>query len=117
MPEWLIPILSCAGGALGVWGMFRIRFERFEAMDIRREADWKNWRADVDMRLRRIEERPANGYAAIIVRVGNTEDRVDELKEWKHVVGEAYLPAAADAIKERVDRMENRLTALEDRRR
>ena len=33
------------------WFLLRIRFERFEAMDTRREADWVSWRRGVDEKL------------------------------------------------------------------
>jgi len=52
MPDWMIPTLTFIGGASLTWVLLRIRFERFEAMDTRREKDWSAWRTDVDDRLR-----------------------------------------------------------------
>lgn len=51
MLDWLIPTVSFVGGAGATWLLLRIRFERFEAMDTRREADWTAWRESVDEKL------------------------------------------------------------------
>lgn len=51
MPEWILPVLSLIGGVALSWVVLRVRFERFEAMDTRREQDWTAWRSEVDEKL------------------------------------------------------------------
>ncbi len=42
-------------------------------------------------------------------KVEDIEKRLDSLHEWKHVVGEAYLPRAVDDIERRVGKLETKV--------
>jgi hypothetical protein len=71
MPEWLLPTLAFVGGAFGTWILIRLRFERFEAMDTRREQDWKEWRMDVNNDRKEARE-----------KIAKLESAVHYLQEW-----------------------------------
>lgn len=45
----------------------------------------------------------------LIQKVDDLEKRLDGLHEWKHVVGESYLPRAVDDIERRVEKLEGRV--------
>jgi hypothetical protein len=70
MPEWVYQLLSFVGGVGAAWLLLRIRFERFEAMDTRREEDWKEWRESVDNQLRELSS------AALSERVRRIEQEI-----------------------------------------
>jgi hypothetical protein len=112
VPDWLphvLTIIVCVGGA---WIAFRIRFERFEAMDKRREEDWNSWRRSLDGTL---HEREVHSRAntEMVYRLGERmtalEKRVDSLHLWKHTVGEAYLPRAVDDHHRRLAELERKV--------
>lgn len=94
---WVSPIASFALGAFGAWVRDRMRLERMQATETEREkhisyrfTEASNNRAELDARLRRLEDRPANGYSALVERLRQCEEFIDELREWKDTRGEPY---------------------------
>jgi hypothetical protein len=112
MSEWLPYLLTILISAGGAYAVFRIRFERFEAMDTRREQDWKDWREQLDQTLREREaasQRNAESLYRLGERMGAQEKRSDSLHDWKHKIGEAYLPRAVDDHHRRLERLERKV--------
>ena len=112
MPDWLIPVLSFLGGALGAYVTFRIRFERFEAMDTRREQDWSNWRKDITKDVENLQSPTTMTQLALLTQVLETlVKRVEELWKYatdiKHLQVDPYV-RATDVLKQRVDNLEKK---------
>lgn len=105
MNAWLTPlimaltvIISAAGAYLG----FRIQFERFLAKDTEREKHWMRWQETLTRDVEQLKiERNFHG------RVGQCEEFIAELRDWKHEVVEPYIRAHG-TLKDRVDRMERK---------
>jgi hypothetical protein len=59
--DWLPAIVSGVLSSIvsigGAWFSFRLRFERFESMDIQREKEWVLWRGQLEERISRIDTR------------------------------------------------------------
>lgn len=112
MNEWLRDALAVALGALSAWIAFRIRFERFDAMDKEREKAWWVWRDGLDEQLaerERQSERNTELLQRLEERVKALERDQNGIREWKHVVIDPYVPGAVNALKDRVDRIDRRV--------
>ncbi len=60
--------------------------------------------------LKRIEERIQVGTIASLTELVRINDeRIRELKRWKHEIGDAYIPGAVDALKRDVDRLNRKV--------
>jgi hypothetical protein len=112
MTDWLPYLLTVAVSAGGSWIIFRIRFERFESMDTRREADFNKWQQQWEQTLREREaasQRYVESVHRLAERLSAEEKRMDGLHRWKHEVGEAYLPRAVDDHHRRLERIERKV--------
>ena len=59
-------------GGLTAWVAFRIRFERFLAMDSQREDDWINWRHEANRRM--------DSHAADLKLLASHEIRIERME-------------------------------------
>lgn len=57
MPEWVPYVLTALVSIGASYFTFRIRFERFQAMDEAREKNWIDWRARLEERVTRMDNR------------------------------------------------------------
>jgi hypothetical protein len=110
MPDWVLPALAFIGGAFGTWILIRLRFERFEAMDTRRERDWQQWRDDIDDRVRDIEKRPFIG--AFMERLDTFEKKLE-----LHFHDDREQYGKINTILERIENVRREIEAMKGRRR
>jgi hypothetical protein len=117
-PEWAIwisPIVSIALGAFGAWARDRTRVERIAATDAEREKHI-NYRFEeihkragtLETRLGRIEDKPVNGYAGFVERLRQSEEFIDELRQWKDSRGETSHEAVHE-LRRRVEAVEREI--------
>lgn len=65
-------VIGGISGGLTAWVAFRIKFERFVAMDEQREHDWYGWRGIVDKRL--------DAHAAALAPLASHDGRIDRIE-------------------------------------
>lgn len=88
----------------------RLAISQFEA----RFEQWKRDKEKFDYEFRHNEYSPAisriNGDLWPLMKlVEGIDKRVGELKEWKHVVADAYLPRAIDEHERRINRLDAKI--------
>lgn len=109
IPNWVFTVITIifmgASPFLAWWGATRF----FAGQFIEWRKSSEEWRLLVDRRLEKIDTVLASTtYAVVIERLNNLEKSVNNLREWKHVRVDPYIPGAVDALKSRVDSFEKR---------
>lgn len=124
MPQWLITLLIFAGSLLisggGLYIALRVALVELkgEARELRvlvaKLEQWQKDKDHFDYEFRHTEYNTAisgiNSQVWPLIQQVNTLDRsLTELREWKHEVGDAYLPRAVDEHERRINRLDARV--------
>lgn len=100
-----------------VWTFLRKDIAAAHATCLRIEARFDQWIKDKtqqDHDFRHNEYSPAitkinSDLWPLLKQMEAVDKRVDELKEWKHLVGDAYLPRAVDEHERRINRLDQKV--------
>ncbi len=89
---------------------FRLQFERFRAMDERREQDWMRWRNKIDIDIEQLKQTAGVTELALLRQaVDMLTKRVEQLwdyaTELKHVHVDPYV-REIERLKQRVESMD-----------
>lgn len=131
MESWIVALIGIAAGlisgAVGVYVALRIGLVEVNGkvanLQVQRDAEIvqigkiEQWQKDKE---RHDESFRIHEYTRAITdineklwpldeRVKAMDKRMDSLHEWKHLVGEAYLPRAVDDHHRRLDRLESKV--------
>lgn len=114
--QWIIgiglPIVMLLIGV--VWAFLRKESTATNADIAKLETRFEQWTKDkekFDHDFRHDEYGPAidsiNGkLLPFIAQMAIIDKRIDEVKDWKHEIGEAYLPRAVDEHERRLNRLD-----------
>lgn len=103
-------VVSLIVGAGSAYMTFRLQFERFKAMDERRELDWVNWRNKIDRDIDVLKASASVTELRLIQQTLQTmskslEDLWQYTTELKHVHVDPYQREVAK-LRASVDRLE-----------
>lgn len=111
-PDFTTIGVSLVVGVLSSYLTFRLQFERFKAMDERRELDWVKWRDKISIDVEALKQSANLTQLAVLTQVVESlVKRVEDLwkyaSETKHVYVDPYVREVG-ILKQRVDELEKK---------
>lgn len=106
MPEWLWSILVGVVVVGLIAALRRTDLDRLNKLE-----SWTKEKERFDYEFRHNEYSPAitrihSDLLPLLKQVSGIDQRVAELKDWKHDIGEAYLPRAVDEHERRLNKLD-----------
>lgn len=91
------------------WLSQRATAENNRVMRVSFEAALNEWKRTADRRIDNLENEFRQSQIGVLAsRVSHSEQFIDEIREWKHRVVDAYLPRAVDDHERRIARLEDK---------